>query len=384
MEKIFNNKLSRRDFLKKGCIFAACTGGLFSLDLLKTENLWADIPKTRFGLYEAMFYNKIDEETVQCMLCPRKCTLTNGTRSLCRAREPRDGKLYSAVYGLLTAVHIDPIEKKPLFHVLPASKSFSIATAGCNLRCKFCQNWQISQSKPEEVDNQELSPSEVVDLALKNNCKSVAYTYTEPTIFFEYMVDTAKLAKQKGLKNLYHTGGFINPDPCKYLTRILDAANVDLKGFDQNYLTETCQEELQTVLTMLKILKDNGVWLEITNLVVPTLNDDVTKIKEMAGWIAKNLGPDTPIHFSRFYPQYKLKNLYPTPVETLEEIRETAIKEGLNFVYIGNIPGHKGEHTYCPNCKKAVIERVGYTILKNEVKNGTCGYCNTQIAGLWQ
>jgi pyruvate formate lyase activating enzyme len=382
--EVFNRRLTRRDFLKKGCIFAACSGGLFVLESLRIDNIFADIPKTKFSPYEAMFYNKIDEETVQCMLCPRKCTLTNGTRSFCRAREPRDGILYSAVYGLLAAMHIDPIEKKPLFHMMPGSKSFSIATAGCNLRCKFCQNWQISQSKPEESDNQELSPDEVVDLALKNNCKSIAYTYTEPTIFFEYMVDTAKVAKQKGIKNLYHTGGFINPDPCKYLTRILDAANVDLKGFDQNYLTETCQEELQTVLTMLKILKDNGIWLEITSLIVPTLNDDMAKIKEMAGWINKNLGSDTPLHLSRFYPQYKLKNLYPTPVETLEEAREIALKEGLNFVYIGNIPGHKGEHTYCPNCKKIVIERTGYTVLKNEVKNGTCGYCNTKIAGLWE
>ncbi|MFH0838967.1 MAG: AmmeMemoRadiSam system radical SAM enzyme [Candidatus Omnitrophota bacterium] len=362
-------------------MFAACASGLLTITL---DKLWADIPLTRFGLHEAMFYKKVDEATVQCELCPRKCMLTNGTRSFCRAREPKDGVLYSAVYGLLTAIHIDPIEKKPLFHMLPGSRSFSIATAGCNLRCKYCQNWQISQSRPEEVDNREVSPEEVVASALENNCKTIAYTYTEPTVFFEYMVDTAKIARQKGIRNVYHSGGFINPEPCRYVTKFLDGANVDLKGFDKEYLATTCQEELEPVLEMLTILKRNGVWLELTNLVVPTLNDNMDKIKEMTSWIATQLGPDTPLHFSRFYPQHKLNNLYPTPIETLEQARDVALREGLHFVYIGNIPSSKAEHTYCPHCKKTVIERIGYSIIKNEIKNGSCGYCNTKIAGLWE
>ncbi len=384
MEKIFDCKLSRRDFIKKGCILAACSAGILTLDSLRANRLYADLPRTRFGLHEAMFYEKIDEDSVQCVLCPRKCILMNGSRSFCRAREPKNGRLYSAVYGLLTAVHIDPIEKKPLFHVLPSTKSFSIATAGCNLRCKFCQNWQISQSRPEDVDNHEISPSDVVDLAIRNKCQTIAYTYTEPTIFFEYMVETARIAKQKGVRNLYHSGGFINPKPAMHLTSLLDAANVDLKGFDRDYLKETCQVELDAVLNTLKILKHNGVWLELTNLVVPTLNDDMQKIKQMCAWINKNLGSDTPLHLSRFYPQYKLRNLYPTPVETLESARKIALREGLKFVYIGNVPGHKAEHTYCPNCNEMVIQRVGYTILKNGLKGSSCRYCNSKIAGIWQ
>lgn len=384
MEKeFFTRRISRRQFIKDGCLFllGLSVSPLIFNSIFKSKAYAAlGTPKYR---REAMFYKQLDEQTVQCQLCPRRCTLSNGQRSFCRVREPKDGKLYSLVYELPCTVHIDPIEKKPFFHVLPGATAFSIATAGCNLRCKFCQNWSISQSPPEDTDNEELSSEDVVNLAIKNNCPTIAYTYTEPTVFYEYMVDTAKLAKSRGLINLYHTGGFINPQPAEELTRYLNAANVDLKGFDQKYLEEICQEDLEVVLDLLKILKRNGVWVEITNLVVPTLNDDMDKIREMAQWIKQNLSEDTPLHFSRFWPQYKLRNLYPTPVQTLEKAWQTAVDVGLNYVYIGNVPGHRGENTFCPRCKKMLINRIGYDVLQNNLQGSRCKFCGYPIAGIW-
>jgi len=335
------------------------------------------------GKREAMYYKKLDDKYVQCQLCPRGCTLTDGQRSFCRVRQPKDGKLYTLVYGTPCAVHVDPIEKKPLFHVLPGTQAFSIATAGCNLRCKFCQNWQISQSPPEDTDNTVLLPEEVVRSAIRTQSASIAYTYTEPTVFYEYMIDTARLAKKHGILNLYHTGGFINSKPALELTNYLDAANVDLKGFNRDYLASMCQEDLDVVLTTLKTLKQNGVWVEITNLIVPNYNDNMDEIRQMAEWIKQNLGPDTPLHFSRFWPQYKLRNHFPTPVATLEEARNHAQAAGLYYCYIGNVPGHEAESTYCPSCKNLVIGRVGYSIKALNIKGGRCKSCNTKISGIW-
>lgn len=331
---------------------------------------------------EAMFYERRGANMIQCHLCPRNCVLTDGMRGFCRARQPQNGVHYSLVYGNPTAVHIDPIEKKPLFHFLPATTAFSIATAGCNFRCKYCQNWQISQFPPEETENQNLPPSAVVDAAISYNCPTIAYTYSEPSIFYEYMLDTAKIAKTRGVRNMYHSNGSLNPNPVEELSFYLDAADIDLKGFTQQFYSEVCEGYLETVLNTLKLLKKRGVWLEITNLVVPTLNDDMAKIKEMSLWIKENLGPDVPIHFSRFHPLYKLRNLYATPVSTLENAREIAMGVGLNFVYVGNVPGHAGESTYCPNhgCNKIVIRRIGYSILENNLDSqGRCKFCNEPI-----
>ena len=366
--------ITRRQFLKEAL--------LFSLGWSLPDAFAQD--KKNTYLHEAKFYKNIDEKTVQCQLCHRGCTLSDGVRSFCRAREPKEGKLYSLVYGKPCAVHIDPIEKKPLFHFLPATPIFSIATAGCNFRCKFCQNWQISQFGPEETYNEELSPQEIVNQTLKNNCPSIAYTYTEPSIFYEYMLDTAKAAKTRGIKNIYHSNGSLNPKPVEEISLYLDAANIDLKGFTQEFYTETCAGYLETVLETLKILKRNGTWLEITNLIVPTLNDDLEKIKQMCVWIKENLGQDVPLHFSRFWPQYKLTTLNPTPVETLEKAREIAKDTGLNFVYIGNVPGHVGENTYCPRCKLPIIKRTGFSVLeKNLSSSGTCVFCKTPVPGVW-
>ena len=319
---------------------------------------------------------------VQCELCPNGCVLELGQRSKCRARMNKDGTLYSLVYGKPCAVHVDPIEKKPFFHFLPGTTAFSIATAGCVLSCKFCQNWQISQAKPEDTDTYDLPPEKVVSNAVAYKCRSITYTYTEPTVFYEYMYDTAVIAKKQGIKNTMHSCGYINEKPLRTLSKYMDAADIDLKGFTEDFYSRICNGSLRPVLNSLVILKEEGVWLEITNLVIPTLNDDLKIIREMSRWIVRNLGVDVPIHFSRFFPHYKLTNLPPTPIETLEGARKTAMDAGLKFVYIGNIL-HEGENTFCPKCKKVLIERMGYFVKQNHVSNGKCKFCSTSIPGVW-
>lgn len=387
MRKIGFKKISRRKFCKI-CFLSGASLAVSPLliDLLKSS---AQAAEKKGGLgfinpREAMFYTKLDKKTIQCQLCPRYCTLKNGMRGICRAREPRDGKHYSLVYANPTAIHIDPIEKKPLFHFLPATSAFSIATAGCNFRCKYCQNWEISQFKPEETVNHYLPPEEVVKKAIQYNCLTIAYTYTEPSIFYEYMLDTAKIAKIKGVKNIYHSNGSLNPEPAQQLAVYLDGANIDLKGFSQDFYSEVSQGYLETVLNTLKTLKKNKVHVEITNLLVPPLNDDMVMIKEMCAWIRDELGKDVPLHFSRFHPTYKLKNLTPTPVKTLEEARNIALGEGLEYVYIGNVPGHEAENTYCPKDNKVVIRRIGYRVIENNIVDGKCKFCGTRIPGVWE
>ena len=308
---------------------------------------------------------------VACELCPNRCVLDAGQVSRCRTRTNKDGTLYSLVYGKPCAVHVDPIEKKPFFHFYPGTTAFSIATAGCVLRCKFCQNWQISQAKPSDTDTYTLPPEDVVRNALRYRCRSIAYTYTEPTVFYEYMYDTAIIAHDKGIKNTMHSCGYINEKPLRTLAKYLDAADIDLKAFTEDFYARICSGSLKPVLKSLVVLRDEGVWLEITNLIIPTLNDDMKKIQEMSRWILINLGPDVPVHFSRFFPHYKLDNLPPTPLKTLEEARSVALDTGLRYIYIGNIR-HEGESTFCPKCKKMLIERVGYFIKKNNLSNGAC------------
>lgn len=376
-------KMTRRDFFKRAFMFlagAALSQGAF--EALNRSKIFAS-PSLPSGLREAMYYTRLDETAVQCDLCPRRCTLSNGQRGFCRVREPKDGVLYTLAYGRSCATHIDPIEKKPLFHFLPSTQAFSIATAGCNFRCKCCQNWQISQARPEDVENTDLSPSEVVAQAARNNCPTIAYTYTEPAVFYEYMLDTSKIAKARGIRNMYHSNGSLNPKAVEELSLYIDAANIDLKGFTQEFYTEMTAGYLETVLNTLKVLKKNRVWVEITNLVVPTMNDDMAKIKEMCLWIHDNLGPDVPVHFARFWPQYKMTSLYPTPVETLEAARGAALGAGIRYAYIGNVPGTIAENTFCHQCKKPVIKRSGYFVLSNDILNGKCRYCGADIPGVW-
>jgi pyruvate formate lyase activating enzyme len=335
-------------------------------------------------LKEALYYNKLDNNNVQCQLCPRRCFIPPGKRGFCRVRENRDGKLYALVFGETVAIHIDPIEKKPLFHFLPSTTAFSIATAGCNLRCKFCQNWEISQSSPEEAKSVHIEPSELVKKIKESGSPTIAYTYTEPTIFFEYMLETAKLAKKEGIRNVMHSCGFINEEPLRELAKYLDAANIDLKGFSDDYYRELTEGSLEPVLNSLKVLKEEGVHIEITNLILPGYNDSDEMLIKMCLWIKDNLGPDTPVHFSRFFPMYKLLSLNPTPVQTLEKARKIALDCGLKYVYIGNVAGNPAENTYCPKCKKLLIERKGYFIVQNNIENGHCKFCGEKIEGIWK
>ncbi len=329
-------------------------------------------------------YYVVTPKGVQCKICPNRCILREGFESICRTHVVKDKKLYTIAYGNPCSVHVDPIEKKPLFHFLPATPSFSIATAGCNLACLNCQNWEISQKSPSETDNTELFPRQVVEQAAKSGCRSIAYTYSEPIAFYEYTFDTARLARARGIKNLLISNGYINEQPLRDLAKYLDAANINLKSFSDDIYARLNGGSLQPVLNTLKILKEEGVWLEITNLVVPTWTDKPDMIAEMCGWLMKNGFADAPLHFSRFHPLYKLTGLPYTPLSFLEKARDIALKAGIKYVYIGNVSGTPAENTYCPKCKKIVIERRGFSILQNNLKNGACKFCSTSIAGIWQ
>lgn len=320
---------------------------------------------------------------VRCNLCPHRCIIADGDRGRCRVRENRGGRLYSVVYGNPCAVHLDPIEKKPFFHFLPMAPAFSIATAGCNLRCQYCQNWSISQVPPEETDNADLPPAEVVRYARAYKAPVIAYTYSEPTVFYEYMLDTAQLAREAGLRSVVISAGFINPEPLRKLCQVVDAIKIDLKGYDEEFYRNVCEAELQGVLEAIRTVYQSGVHLEIVNLVVPTLNDSLEQLRALARWLANDLDPDIPLHFSRFYPQYKLTNLPPTPVETLEQARDIALEEGMRFVYIGNVPGHPATNTYCPNCGNAIIVRRGFAVEEYHLTAGRCDYCGQPIPGVW-
>jgi len=332
---------------------------------------------------EARFYKKLPQHEVECQICPRKCRVADRERGYCGTRENQGGSYYTLVYGRPCSVHIDPVEKKPLFHFLPGSTAFSFATAGCNVNCKFCQNWEISQVRPEQTENYDLPPGRLVSLAKQKNCPVIASTYSEPTVFFEYVCDTAKLGREKGLKSVMISGGYIQPEPLRDLCKTLDAVKIDLKAFSEKYYKDIVHGELAPILVTLKTLRDAGTWYEIVYLMVPSLNDSPQEVRKMCQWVKANLGPDVPIHFTRFYPQYLLKNLPPTPVPTLERSRKIGLAEGLHYVYIGNVPGHEGENTYCPRCSRAIVKRAGFTILGNDVKAGKCRFCGRKIAGVW-
>jgi pyruvate formate lyase activating enzyme len=331
---------------------------------------------------EALFYEK-HGEAVHCQKCPHGCVLRAGQAGICRNRVNYGGNLYSIAYGNPCAVHIDPIEKKPFFHFLPTTRAFSIAAAGCNLRCLNCQNWEISQVSPLESDNLDMMPESVVDQCLGNRCESIAYTYSEPTTFYEYTLDTAAAARKRGIRNVLKSSGYINEAPLRKLCGVLDAANIDLKSFDDKVYRELNGAQLAPVLRSLKVLKEEGVWLEITNLVIPTWTDDLNMIRRMCDWLCGNGLADTPIHFSRFTPLYKLTQLPSTPVATLDRAMEIARKSGLRYVYVGNVPGHRGENTFCHKCGKLLIERRGFVVVTNEIRTGRCGYCQEKIPGIW-
>ena len=309
------------------------------------------------------YWHTIEEagqEKIFCDLCPRACVMKEGDRGFCFVRQNIEGQMYLTTYGKSTGFCIDPIEKKPFFHFLPGTKAFSIATAGCNLACLNCQNWNISQHSPTETRNYDLFPAKVVESALKGRCSSIAYTYSEPVVFYEYAMETAKLAHQAGIKNLFKTAGYINEMPLRLIAPYLDGVNVDLKSFSDDVYQKLNAGSLAPVLKTIQVLKELNVWVEITNLVVPSWTDDFNKIREMCIWLKNNGLEHTPLHFSRFTPMHRLSQLPPTPVETLVKAREIALQEGLMQVFIGNVPGKNFENTQCPKCQKVLIEREGF------------------------
>ena len=314
-----------------------------------------------------------------------------GQSGECRVRVNINGTLTTVVYGYPCSINVDPVEKKPLAHFLPGTGILSIATVGCNLHCRNCQNWEISQANPEEMpavfySRQKLywSPQDLVDITKQANCPSLAYTYTDPIVYYEYTYDTAKLAHEAGLRNVLVTAGYINPEPWKRLLRFVDVARIDLKAITDEFYREVCSATLQPVLNALVLAKASGVLVEVANLLIPTLNDKPDEIRELARWIKANLGGETPLHFSRFFPRHKMLNLPPTSLETLDLARRIAMEEGLQYVYIGNIASKEGQNTYCPACKALLLERSGYTILQNNLKNGTCPKCGNEIYGVWK
>ena len=367
--------MDKRTFLKTGFCVAAGTMICPATLARNSDKPWK---WSRLALYQVE-----TPRGIRCQICPNECTLGEGELSDCHNRKVYDGKLYTIAYGNPCAIHIDPIEKKPLYHFLPGSNAFSIATAGCNLACLNCQNWTISQSSPEETENYDLMPDKVVIQAAKYNCTSIAYTYSEPITAYEYVLDTGRIAHDAGIKNVLVSAGYIHKEPLLNLCRIIDGANIDLKSMDESIYLKLNAGKLEPILTSLKILKDEGVWLEITNLVIPSWTDDLDMIKRMCSLLTTNGFEDTPLHFSRFHPQYKLQRLPSTPVNTLEKAKDIALAEGLKFVYIGNVPGNNATDTSCPQCHKMLVERSGYNITKIDIAGGKCKHCDAEIPGLW-
>ena len=392
-------KISRRQFIHGGaaCIAAALTSqsiGIFEGNSCQAATgkdirgriFKGDAPQQLWKWScEGFRYKTLSDGKVVCGICPNRCRLSPGDRSVCRSRVNMDGKLYSLTYGNPCAVHTDPIEKKPLFHFKPRTKAFSLATTGCNFRCLNCQNWEISQAKPHEVAayTRELFPAEAVAAAQISRAQSIAYTYSEPVTFFEYMLDTARLARDNGVYNLLISNAYINRAPLLELCKVLDGATLNLKSFDDQIYRKLNGGRLNPVLNTFKTLHDQNVHFELINLVVPGYTDKEDMIKAMCHWILENIGPDHPLHFLRFFPRYKLDRLPPTPVSTLTRYRELAIQQGIHYVYVGNVARHEGNNTYCHNCRQLLIERRGYMIPTYNLQRSRCRFCQTKIPGVW-
>jgi pyruvate formate lyase activating enzyme len=372
--------MDRRQFFKTLGGVGLSTSPGFSSFLM---DLYAFQTKANLSKVEARYYKKHPDREIECTLCPRLCKLGDKERGYCGVRENRGGKYYTLVYGKACAIHVDPVEKKPFFHFLPKNQALSIASAGCNVNCKFCQNWEISQVRPEQIQHVDFPPSAVVKAAQNNNCPIIAYTYSEPVVFFEYMYDTSRYARGQGIKNVVITGGHINLEPLEDLMKVVDGIKVDLKAFNQNFYTKYVRGELDPVLEAIKRIAQSDTWLEIVYLVIPTLNDSTEEILRLCRWLMREIGPDVPIHFSRFHPMYLLKNLPSTPLSTLERIHNIARQEGLHYSYIGNVPGHMAENTYCPECRDIAVRRRGYQIQEINISKGRCRSCDNPIPGVW-
>jgi pyruvate formate lyase activating enzyme len=332
---------------------------------------------------EARFYERLPNNRIRCKLCPHECVVGDGKRGHCNVRENRDGACYTLVYGRICAAHVDPIEKKPLFHYLPGTRTFSVATAGCNVHCKFCQNWNISQARPEQVRGEYLPPGNVAELAAQYSCPTIAFTYGEPVVFSEFAMDTADAGHAAGIRSIVVSNGYIQDEPLRSVYGKMDAVKIDLKSFSEYFYRKAVAGRLKPVLDSLVTLRGMGKWTEIVYLVVPTLNDSDQDLCGVARWVATHLGPDVPLHFTQYHPAYLLKNAPGTPVATLERAKAIADAEGLHYVYIGNIRGHQGENTYCPQCGRMLVERAGFAIRQMLIRNGMCPFCMQVIPGVW-
>ena len=332
---------------------------------------------------EAMLWEKGEKGKVHCLLCAHSCKIEDDSYGFCGMRQNRGGVLYTYAYGSVIANHVDPIEKKPLYHFLPGTSAYSIATIGCNFRCTFCQNWTISQlsARSEDMEGYEMKPEEIVREAERNWCRSISYTYTEPTVFFEYAYDTARIAKKKGIANTFVTNGYMTKQAIEEIKPYLDAANIDLKFFSDKSYSKICGGKLQPVLDSIRNMKDAGIWVEVTTLIVPGENDSEKELRGIAKFLAET-GKDIPWHISRFHPDYKYTSSYPTPIETIKRAKEIGKEEGLKYIYIGNVPT-QGE-TVCPGCGKVMIERSGFTAeVLEDFDQGKCASCGTLIEGVW-
>lgn len=332
---------------------------------------------------EASWYRKLPDRRVECLLCPRACQVADQERGGCGVRENRGGVYYTLVHSQPCTVHLDPIEKKPFFHVLPGARALSWATAGCNVECKFCQNWEISQFRPEQVASQRLTPEALARQARELGAPLLAATYSEPVVFWEYVRDTAVAARPLGVRSTVVSNGYISEPPLKEVLPHMTAVKIDLKSFRDTFYRELVRGELKPVLRTLELIRAAGVWLEIVVLLIPTLNDSETEVRDLARWVADTLGRDVPVHFTRFHPTYRLSNLPPTPVATLERAHAAARTEGLHFVYLGNVPGHPTENTFCPGCGEMLIRRTGFTVRENRLRRGACPGCGRPIPGVW-
>lgn len=394
----YNPIASRRDFLRRVACGACAYGLLRGLDWipgfaseaaaqdaappLEATQSPAPDEASRF-IAPARHWEKGDNDEVTCRLCPRLCELEKGQRGDCRVRQNINGELKTLVHGRVVSLHVDPIEKKPMFHFLPASSALSLATAGCNFRCRFCQNWQISQNRPEDVEAVYLAPAKVAAMAAEKKIAGIAYTYSEPVVFYEFMLDTAREARKRGVRNVMISNGSIRPEPMRELCEVLDGIKVDFKAYQRKFYSDVCRGELQPVLDTMKLVRSLGKWLEIVVLIIPTLNDSAAECKEMCQWIHGELGPDVPLHFSRFTPNYKMRNLPATPMKTLERNCDIAQECGIRYIYLGNAPGHRRESTWCPGCGEQVIERYGFVARSRLKPGGKCPRCEYPIPGVW-
>jgi len=319
------------------------------------------------------------EQGIECYLCPRRCIIADQCYGVCNVRKNVDNTLYTIVYGNPIAVHVDPIEKKPLYHFYPGAQIFSVGTVGCNLLCEFCQNWDVARAKPDDTRMHNISPEKIIDMAQKSNCIGIAFTYNEPTIFGEYVLDIATLAHQSGLQTVMVTNGYITPEAIDDIYPFIDAANIDLKSFSNEFYRQYCKGELQPVLDALQRIRDLGTFVEITTLIIPDKNDSDSELDHLTRWIVDNLGQDVPVHFSAFHPDYKMRQLTRTPKETLDKARKIATRNGLRYVYEGNVLAENEDNTYCYHCGRLLIERRNFSIIKNKLEGGICS-CGSKIA----